>query len=51
MLRDNLLYALYEEIVIQFRTKEQAVNYVNNLSYLTKDENYCLLEMLENWYN
>lgn len=50
MLRDALLFALYEEITTNYLTYKDAKNYIETLTYLTLDENACLLEMLVDWY-
>ena len=50
MLRDTLIYALYEEITANCFTRTEANNKVNGLEYLTMDEADCLMEMLEDWY-
>lgn len=49
MLRDKLLFALYEEITANYSSLAAAMESVN-LNYLTADEADCLYEMLENWY-
>lgn len=50
MLRDAIIFALYEEITGVCPTFQTAETYVTGLDYLTLDESDCLLEMLIDWY-
>lgn len=53
MLRDELLYALYEEITANYTSLAavlDSIEYSKMCDYLTLDESDCLYEMLENWY-
>lgn len=50
MLRDQLLYALYEEITANYTLLSAAMDYVYGLTYLTLDESDALVEILTDWY-
>lgn len=50
MLRDKLLYALYEEFVNKYHEFEAAAKAVSALSYLTEDEKRALTDMIENYF-
>ncbi len=50
MLRDNLIYALYEEITANYTALATAELRVDELTYLTADEADCLREMLLDWF-
>ena len=50
MLRDNLVYALYEEITANYTPLAAAELRVDALTYLTVDEADCLREMLLDWF-
>ena len=49
MLRDSLLYALYEEITENYKSMAEALENMK-LDYLTDDEAACFYEMLMNHY-
>ena len=50
MLRDAIIFALYEEITSVCPTYQAANLYVTRLNYLTLDESFFLLERLVDWY-
>ena len=49
-MREHLLYTLFEEIIEKNLGLTNSVEYAKKLSYLSKDENACLCEMLECWF-
>ena len=49
MLRDSLLYALYEEVTENYKSITDAMKNIK-LDYLTKDEAACFYEMLMSYY-
>lgn len=51
MLRDNLLYALYEEITGTCTSYDSAEIFIcERCEYLTADEQDCLLDMIDNYF-
>jgi len=50
MLRDEIIYALFEEITANYNTLAAAELRVDALTYLTADEADCLREMLLDWF-
>ncbi len=50
MLRDEIIYALFEEITANYTTLAAAELRVDALTYLTADEADCLREMLLDWF-
>ena len=49
-MRESLLYALFEEIIERKLGHIKSIEYAKDLTYLSKDENACLCEMLECWF-